>query len=788
MEKIFSNVRFKYYLVFIVFIISVLVWIKSLDMVGKNFSGFILEGTLTLDPSTYSNKDWETYNLKIPEYSRLISINGIKIKNIEYFNNFIESKKVGESLNYIFEFEGKIYKKSVKISTFYFKDFIFSLFFVFPTYTFLFLSFICISRNKTNKDIHKLFYLNLSFAIRFSIFILVLTQPELQHLVYIFMAPNILSHFIYFLSFLSKSKRILYLSKLNISFAFIFSLTITSLYLYIYDDIQTNIILFNIYFKLYMFFVFYLANSFIMFPIIMIYSYFKTRDKLTENNKFKMILLGSIVSFTPVFLGWFIPWFLNIKTIVNVYVTMYFVGLFPVFLTYSILKYKSFNIQIRIRRNIVYLSLTFLALLFFLSTSWLISFVFNISIENISAFNLKVITLLSLYFTYRLKNITQIWIDNLFYSKKYTYIELSYDYYNLTFNISSIDTLLSITEKFISKAIDIYDISFFNYDNDLKSAKNLKKNNDTFYADIDDIKTFDKNYDTQNDIVLKVHNNHLIIGLILIKYDLDSDYSVEESNYLNIISKYYSQAFIKITFENKYLQEKLDYSSVNAKLSFIQDISSTLSHDLKSPVVSLQNNINKVNYMLLNNLEVSKEHMLIFANNARKYLSKINNYIQTSIDSELYEIDKLNLLKDYFNLIDVIEDCIFFNEDYAKRKNIYIDKNYSDTNLIVLGDKVRLERTFLNIINNGLKYANKILKINVIDLSETVLIEIIDDGNGIKGDLINNIFEKYASSEGTGLGLYISKKYINSMNGEISFETSTNGTIFKINLPKEKKQ
>ena len=97
-----------------------------------------------------------------------------------------------------------------------------------------------------------------------------------------------------------------------------------------------------------------------------------------------------------------------------------------------------------------------------------------------------------------------------------------------------------------------------------------------------------------------------------------------------------------------------------------------------------------------------------------------------------------------------------------------------------------IENVVSNIIINAIEHANcKTITLSLkSDKNKTVLC-VADDGKGIDGNL--DIFKPYVSendSETGGVGLYICKNIIESMNGSLTYETGNNGTTFFISLLK----
>jgi two-component system sensor histidine kinase KdpD len=111
-------------------------------------------------------------------------------------------------------------------------------------------------------------------------------------------------------------------------------------------------------------------------------------------------------------------------------------------------------------------------------------------------------------------------------------------------------------------------------------------------------------------------------------------------------------------------------------------------------------------------------------------------------------------------------------------------------------DAVLLEQALFNLLDNAAKYAPPETEIRIEGWRETdsVFIQVLDEGEGISAENIERIFEKFFRAKkedqvrpGTGLGLGISRGFIEAMKGTLSAgnRTDRSGAVFTIRLPLE---
>jgi len=219
---------------------------------------------------------------------------------------------------------------------------------------------------------------------------------------------------------------------------------------------------------------------------------------------------------------------------------------------------------------------------------------------------------------------------------------------------------------------------------------------------------------------------------------------------------------------------------------------SLVTHDLKTPVARIQgiseilSNQLKENpqaYQLTKKITHSTEELDRFINSILE-LSKIESK-GIHIDLKTKDINR------------IIEQSISELSALAQSKGIKIDKDLEPLFPIKIDPRM-LSKVINNLIDNAIKYSpkNSVISITSKELLDYVEIIITDQGIGISQDESKNLFKKFYRAKndsttqipGTGLGLYLSKYFIEAHQGEIIIESQENkGTSVKIRLPLELK-
>ena len=200
-----------------------------------------------------------------------------------------------------------------------------------------------------------------------------------------------------------------------------------------------------------------------------------------------------------------------------------------------------------------------------------------------------------------------------------------------------------------------------------------------------------------------------------------------------------------------------------------RELVARLSHDIKTPVSSIKS-ISEVG--LLKSTEDKDRFDMI-----NKKADQINTLINNLFTITIEELDELSI--NPISIPSYVVAELIKNSDYLNKGNKF---NIPECN--IYADRLRLQQVFDNVFMNSYKYANTNIEININKEEEYLLISIKDFGNTISDNEIPLLMEKYKrgnnikNKEGSGLGLYISKRFMDEMNGKIEIKNDHPG--FKV--------
>lgn len=215
---------------------------------------------------------------------------------------------------------------------------------------------------------------------------------------------------------------------------------------------------------------------------------------------------------------------------------------------------------------------------------------------------------------------------------------------------------------------------------------------------------------------------------------------------------------------------------------------SNMSHEIRTPsngilglsqVIEIETDSNEIrNYV---QLQQQSGHRLL-------------NTITSILDLSRLEAHQNQLKLKIIDINQLVRECVLSLEGLARNKNLGFSFIPSMEKLQCLSDETMLYQVINNIVGNAIKFTEKgEVSISTRLREDTrICISVKDTGIGISDEFMPRIFNSFEqesagrsrSHEGSGLGLSISKKYIELLEGEILIESSKRaGSTFEIILP-----
>jgi signal transduction histidine kinase len=219
-----------------------------------------------------------------------------------------------------------------------------------------------------------------------------------------------------------------------------------------------------------------------------------------------------------------------------------------------------------------------------------------------------------------------------------------------------------------------------------------------------------------------------------------------------------------------------------------------ISHEFKTPLTLILNLIGmtemRVKSADCQNRENMIKNLSVMRQNAHRLLRLVANLLDvTKMDAGFMQV--------YYQVMDLprwMGKLVQSVEDFAEQRGIHVTfHDDSDIQFIPM-DGEKLDRIMLNLISNAIKHTGRggHIAITMTDEANKLLILVADDGEGIPVEKQCLIFDRFRqanasltrASEGSGIGLALTKALVELLRGRIWFQsTPGKGTTFFVELP-----
>ncbi len=260
--------------------------------------------------------------------------------------------------------------------------------------------------------------------------------------------------------------------------------------------------------------------------------------------------------------------------------------------------------------------------------------------------------------------------------------------------------------------------------------------------------------------------------------------------------------FLNYRNDKKYIEEQEEMHELleqavsnaenanKAKSEFL----SSMSHDIRTPINAVigmvdiaSKNVNDPDRVsdCLKKISVSSEHLLSLINDV--------------LDMSFIESGKVVVSKNHMDLELLLNNCASIIEGQMMNRNLLFVKKYDDIeHKRLIGDELRLRQVLINILGNAVKFTEdggkivfEVTELSATDTNVKYRFEITDTGKGMSEEFLEHIFEPFAQEKndsrtnymGTGLGMAITKRFVDLMNGTIQVKSRLQeGSTFMIEL------
>lgn len=252
---------------------------------------------------------------------------------------------------------------------------------------------------------------------------------------------------------------------------------------------------------------------------------------------------------------------------------------------------------------------------------------------------------------------------------------------------------------------------------------------------------------------------------------------------------YYFVIPYRLIVENR---RSWEYYQKNRLLTQVEELKSNflrmMSHDLKTPLARIQGMADVIKKESDRLNDTQKKALATIAESSEE----LTDFIGSILSLSRIESKEMKLQLRSKDVNQLIREIVKKHDYHARRKSIEIVTELEPLFSIKV-DEDLLKTVVANLLENAIKYSPKNTKILVSseEVENEVLIQIADQGRGIPKEDLTHIFERFYrarnsrnSTQGNGLGLYLSRYFVELHNGRLEVESELDkGSTFTVRLP-----
>ena len=287
---------------------------------------------------------------------------------------------------------------------------------------------------------------------------------------------------------------------------------------------------------------------------------------------------------------------------------------------------------------------------------------------------------------------------------------------------------------------------------------------------------------------MPLHSEAEDVGVLVFVFsDPKEKVEAREIDMLEAISNEMNLAIQRVLAYKK-LKEANEYLVQVDKMK--DEFLSMASHELNTPLAAIEGYLSMI---LDENIGKIDEKSRTFLDRAYASSKRLAGLILDLLNVSRIEQGRLQMKFEQVNMADLAQDVIHELQVRADGKKVYL-KLEADASKIppTFCDQQRIREVITNLAGNAIKFTEQGgVTICVTATNQTITVQVKDTGRGISREDQAKLFKKFSQvnrekdqQQGTGLGLYISKNYVELHKGKIWIESEVGkGTVFTFELP-----
>ena len=282
--------------------------------------------------------------------------------------------------------------------------------------------------------------------------------------------------------------------------------------------------------------------------------------------------------------------------------------------------------------------------------------------------------------------------------------------------------------------------------------------------------------------------------------DLDHRINIKTGDEIEDLAEEFNSMVQKIKETYTELEQRVSERTEDLKKGFQEmetinrlksEFLANMSHELRTPLNSILGFSEMLKDGLYGELQGKQYEYVDYIYKSGKHLLEL---ISDILDLSKIEAGKMELKPQQFNVSRAIEEVHSIINPMAMKKKIGIDVAIADNVSTVIADERMFKQVMYNLLSNATKFTSEEGSLNVVANANDYYLQIsvIDNGKGIRKEDMRLIFKEFKQldgsttrgHEGTGLGLALTKRYVEMQGGTISVESEYGkGSNFTFRIP-----
>jgi two-component system phosphate regulon sensor histidine kinase PhoR len=575
-------------------------------------------------------------------------------------------------------------------------------------------------------------------------------------------------------------------------------------------SLKNYVAFFDSYFRL------FLITSIVVAISICIYAY-RSANEIEERKRLQWLLLGFFIGPFSFVIFWVIPIFLTGYSLIPESLVLIFLTAIPITFSIAIIKYHLMDINLIVRRSVVYTIILGIIILTYTGISSLIT----LFVSDINPAFPSVITAFAVVALLQpVKNVIQKFVDKKFFRVEYDYREEQQRFLDEIKNIFDIHSLAYLIVNRTDNLIPVEKIGFFeliqetgrvkiieNKGWEMLQSRSIRFESENLKTDLSipvavddkiepglkiesaDIKVF-KRWGMVLVFPVKSPGGIIHGFLVLGTKKSGQRFLKDDIDLLNTVTAATALAIDRIKLQEELILEQLEaerLKELNQLKSFFMQ---TITHELKTPLTSIKMFTQKLQDK--KNIPIEKTDFFLRiidgeSDKLRRLIDNILDYARIEKGMKTYNLKRVDLVQITKKAVESMKYLFMMN-------NQSVEIIVCSEEINIDADEEAVERAITNLLTNAIKYSLPDSKTVVVikKNDSTVMVEIKDHGRGIPAEELKSIFEPFRrvksdetkNIEGTGLGLAIVKHIMDAHLGEVVVESKPGeGSKFTLCFP-----